>query len=111
MEAREELIYKVSTEYENLYKNWMTKTPANLIASAFDINFIQEWYTMLTEGYFYERVDKSIVEWLCSFDEPLQVLLEIFLGCDCPTSYAWDDMVDWIEIVYADASADWGEEG
>ena len=48
MEAREELIRNVSTEYKNLYKNWMTKTPENLVASASDINFFQEWHLMLT---------------------------------------------------------------
>ena len=111
MEAKEELIRNVSTEYKNLYKNWMTKTPENLVASASDINFLQEWHLMLTEDYFYEHVDESIVEWLCSFDEPLQALLEIFLGCDCPSSYSWDDMIDWIEIVYSDATSSWGEEG
>ena len=88
MEAREELIRNVSTEYKNLYKNWMTKTPENLVASAYDINFFQEWHIMLTEDYFYERVNESIVEWLCSFDKPLQALLEIFLECDCPSSYS-----------------------
>lgn len=111
MEAKETLMQNASTEYANLYKNWMTKTPENLVASAFDINFIQEWHIMLTEDYFYERVDESIVEWLCSFDEPLQTLLEIYLGCNCSASYDWDDMVDWIEVVYADASTGWGEEG
>lgn len=104
MEAREELIRNVSTEYKNLYKNWMTKTPENLVASAHDINFFQEWHIMLTEDYFYERVNESIVEWLCSFDKPLQALLEIFLGGDCPSSYSRDDMIDWIEIVYSDAT-------
>ena len=44
MEAKEELIRNVSTEYKNLYKNWMTKTPENLVASASDINFLQEWH-------------------------------------------------------------------
>ena len=111
MEAKEELIRNVSTEYKNLYKNWMTKTPENLVASAYDINFLQEWHIMLTEDCFYDHVDEAIVEWLCSFDEPLQALLEIFLGCDCPSSYSWDDMIDWIEIVYSDATSSWGEEG
>lgn len=41
MEAKETLMQNVSTEYANLYKNWMTKTPANLVASASDINFLQ----------------------------------------------------------------------
>lgn len=93
-----ETLQKEMQEFEDSYKNM---SPTQIYNDWYIIGFYNEYYEMLTSRFvedmsiYFEELD-----WLGTKDKPLRFLYDKWMSCDGSFSHNWDNMLDWMCLVY-----------
>ena len=92
-----ELQTKISKERAEFMKRYEEMNPLDVYKYQYVIGFYESYYEMLMTE-FYE--DDDIYKWLCKFEKPLSFLYDEWLKSDRAFNHDWDEMWDFIEVIY-----------
>ena len=101
MNNYELLAEKVSVELQAFEKSYENMQPVQIYNDWYIIGFYNEYAEMLTSGYLDDLGYDDEIAWLLSFEYPLQHLFDEWLSADGAFSHDWDDMLDWLHLVFA----------
>lgn len=100
----EEIIKKLSKNLEKEMKEFREKYNAlsgkDVYKDYYTINFFEEYYGMLMSNFIDENSHEDVLKWLASLERPLAFLYEQWLSSDGAFNHDWDEMFDWIELIY-----------
>lgn len=91
---------KVIENYDRIMDSYSKKSVEEVINKVYYLNFINEWYAFLSEGFEPLVGDTNLILWLSEMEDPLNQIYELFLDCDFATNYDWDVMFEWLSMVY-----------
>lgn len=102
----ERFIRNVKNDHDKFKSSLMGKSPAEIYNDAFKINFFEEYFNFFVNGAYKEFLHEKVIEWLSSFNRPLETLYSLFLECDLAPSYDWNDMADWLSVMAEEGAAE-----
>lgn len=92
-----EKVEKELTDFKKSYENFSSQRTYN---DWYVIGFHEEYSEMLCSDFLENRDYEDLFKWLSSFDKPLAFLYDQWLSSDGAFSHDWDDMIDWVQLVY-----------
>ena len=94
------LVEKVHKERDDFRKIHSIMNSMEVYNNWYKIGFFEEYSNLLTSGYIESEYFEDEIRWLCGFENPLHFLYDKWLKCDGAFNYDWDEMLEWIKIIY-----------
>ena len=91
-----ELKQKLNNEMQEFKNTYETMTPMQVYNDWYMISFYESYYEMLAY-YIDEDLEKDILEWLNTYNNPLAFLYGEWLSSDGAFCMFWDDMIAWLQ--------------
>lgn len=101
MNSYEKLMASLDKEMQAFKDSYKSMTTTQVYNDWYIIGFYQEYYDMLTTGISGQLwLDDSVMAWLTEKENPLGFLYDQWMSCDGSFSHDWEDMLDWVNLVY-----------
>ena len=88
---------KLDNEMQQFKSTYQTMTPTQVYNDWYIIAFYEAYYEMLVYNIETEDLNKDIIEWLDTYENPLGFLYNEWLSCDGAFCMLWDDMIAWLQ--------------
>lgn len=95
------LSHVLEKEHDAFEKKELNLSPRQIYNDWYLICFHESYFELLMSD-FIDNFAKEVIEWLASFENPIQTLYDFWLDADDALSLNWDDIKDFIESVYTE---------
>ena len=99
----DKLIDSLDKEHEAFEDSYKSMTTTQVYNDWYIIGFYEAYYDMLsTDIAVLPQLDDDIIAWLATKEKPLAFLYNKWMSCEGSLSHDWEDMLDWITLVFAE---------